>query len=64
MSRRLCFYPSSIDSGGMVDQPSQAVALDPPAPPSDLIQSALFLPLATITKDHYGRKVRTIGQYV
>jgi hypothetical protein len=36
--------------------------LDPPKPPSDLIQSALFLPIPAISMDHIGRKIRTIGQ--
>lgn len=46
----------------MVDAVQQPLALSPPAPPTDLIQSALFLPLSRITKEHAGRKIRTIGQ--
>jgi len=40
------------------------VSLDPPAPPSDIIASALFIPIPAIDKGHRGRKIRTIGQYV
>ncbi|ORY28141.1 hypothetical protein BCR39DRAFT_535606 [Naematelia encephala] len=34
----------------------------PPPPPTDLIESALFLPLEAIDISHRGRKVRTVGQ--
>jgi hypothetical protein len=40
------------------------VAIPPPGPPSDIIQSALFLPLSALSTEHRGRKLRTIGQYV
>jgi hypothetical protein len=40
------------------------VAIPPPNPPGDIIQSALFLPISAISTDHSGRKIRTIGQYV
>jgi hypothetical protein len=42
----------------------QLIALPPPPPATDLIQSALFLPLSAITRLHRGKKIRTIGQYV
>jgi hypothetical protein len=40
------------------------VAIPPPNPPSDIIQSALFLPISALSAEHRGRKIRTIGQYV
>lgn len=40
------------------------VALSPPKPPSDIIQSALLVPISAIGPEHRGRKIRTIGQYV
>jgi len=40
------------------------VAIPPPNPPSDIIQSALFIPISAISAEHRGRKIRTIGQYV
>lgn len=39
-------------------------ALTPPEPPRDIVQSALFLPISSISQEHRGRKIRTIGQYV
>ena len=39
------------------------MTLDPPKPPGDIVQSALFLPITAINKTHKGRKIRTIGQY-
>ena len=48
----------------MIDAHTSPIALPPPPPPTDLIQSALFLPLSAITARHAGRKIRTIGQYV
>lgn len=43
---------------------ARLVAVPPPQPPTDLIQSALHLPLESITRAHRGRKLRTTGQYV
>lgn len=43
-------------------QAPRLVTLDPPKPPPDIVQSALFLPLSSIRPDHKGRKIRTIGQ--
>ncbi|RSH91626.1 hypothetical protein EHS25_008995 [Saitozyma podzolica] len=40
------------------------VAIPPPLPPSDLVQSALHLPLENITREHRGRKLRTTGQII
>ena len=37
-------------------------SLDPPPRPTDLIQSALFIPLGEVGMGHKGRKVRIIGQ--
>ncbi|WWC71873.1 uncharacterized protein I206_105832 [Kwoniella pini CBS 10737] len=41
---------------------SQLIALAPPNPPTDLIASALFLPLHSINPSHHGKKLRFIGQ--
>lgn len=43
---------------------ARLIAVPPPQPPTDLIQSALHLPLESITRAHRGRKLRTTGQYV
>ncbi|WWC91575.1 uncharacterized protein L201_006521 [Kwoniella dendrophila CBS 6074] len=40
----------------------QLITLPPPNPPTDLIASALFLPLNAITSAHRGRKLRFVGQ--
>lgn len=45
-------------------RPPTLKALEPPKPPTDIIQSALFLPISSISAEHKGRKIRTIGQYV
>ncbi|WVQ67134.1 uncharacterized protein L199_005329 [Kwoniella botswanensis] len=41
---------------------NQLVALPPPPPPSDLIGSALFLPLHNVNLEHRARKLRFVGQ--
>ena len=48
----------------MEEPASIVIELNPPPPPNDFIQSALFIPLSSITQAHVGRKVRTIGQSV
>ncbi|WRT70359.1 uncharacterized protein IL334_007357 [Kwoniella shivajii] len=44
------------------DTAPQLITLTPPRPPSDLIASALFLPLNEISPTHGGRKLRFVGQ--
>ncbi|KAK8853102.1 hypothetical protein IAR55_003803 [Kwoniella newhampshirensis] len=47
----------ALDQGG-----PKLTTLPPPAPPSDLIASALVLPLHAVSTDHRGRKLRLVGQ--
>ncbi|OCF32215.1 hypothetical protein I316_06129 [Kwoniella heveanensis BCC8398] len=56
-----------IESPAFAPAPAPApapalVALPPPPPPSDLIASALFIPLHKISTEHRGRKLRFLGQ--
>ncbi|GFZ48456.1 hypothetical protein JCM24511_06204 [Saitozyma sp. JCM 24511] len=55
-------HTSGSDSGSSRRDP--LVAIPPPQPPSDLVQSALHLPLENITRGHRGRKLRTTGQII
>ncbi|WWD19516.1 hypothetical protein CI109_103977 [Kwoniella shandongensis] len=45
-----------------LDQGPKLVTLPPPPPPSDLIASALMLPLHAVASTHRGRKLRLVGQ--
>jgi hypothetical protein len=64
---RVCFvfwpltYTPCTTMSGQSHGPG-LITLAPPAPPSDTIASALFLPISAIDIGHRGRKIRTIGQ--
>lgn len=45
-------------------RPPSLMTLIPPEPPVDIVQSAVFLPISSISVQHKGRKIRTSGQYV
>ncbi|WVR07799.1 hypothetical protein IAU60_004842 [Kwoniella sp. DSM 27419] len=50
-----------VDEAPVLQQ-DRLIALPPPAIPTDLIPSALFLPLHAVTETHRGRKLRLSAQ--
>ncbi|RSH81974.1 uncharacterized protein EHS24_008174 [Apiotrichum porosum] len=58
---RLGFAPSTTSSHSMAGQ-QVLHAVAPPPPPSDLIASALSIPLSQVGAEHVGRKLRLLVQ--